>query len=300
MLDESLRHRLESLNRGPIAPSMEPSLPSSITQRGAAPVPVRRVAKTSTVASAPSPLRPGLVKPIPGLVRRGEAVTNDLGEHWRVCIELEELWPGGEQLVEKRHARLMSTFAGDPADALCNFLQAFPNRALLLDLETCGFSGCALFLIGLLRSIDGQLVIELLLARNYAEESAVLASLWERVDAEGVVVTFNGKSFDWPMVVDRSRRHLLFRGQRMPQPTHLDLLHTARRRWRGELPDCKLQTLEQRICGRSRTGDIPGSQIPAAYQEYVRTGFEREMDAILLHNAIDLVTLLDLSMRLAS
>lgn len=287
MIDESLRHRLEALNRAPLAAAGAPT--TAVATKLRKPV----------VPATPSPLRPGLVKPIPGLVRRGEAVTNELGEHWRVCIELEELWPGGEQLVQKRHARLMSALAGDPADSLCNFLQAFPNHALLLDLETCGFSGCALFLIGLLRSIDGRLVVELLLARNYAEESAVLASLWERVDAEGVVVTFNGKSFDWPMVVDRSRRHLLFRGQRLPQPTHVDLLHAARRRWRVELPDCKLQTLEQRICGRSRTGDIPGSQIPAAYQEYVRTGFEREMDAILLHNAIDLVTLLDLSMRLA-
>ena len=290
MIDESLRHRLEALNRGPIAPSIMPS--------SAVAAPIRRVAKAAAAAPAASPLRPGLVKPIPGLVRRGEAVTNELGEHWRVCIELEELWPGGAQLVERRHARLQSQASAEPSE-MTSFLQAFPDRALLLDLETCGFSGCALFLVGVLRSIDGQLVVELLLARNYAEESAVLASLWKRVDAEGVVVTFNGKSFDWPMVVDRSRRHLLFRGERLPQPTHLDLLHAARRRWRSELPDCKLQTLEQRICGRSRTGDIPGSQIPAAYQEYVRTGFEREMDAILLHNAIDVVTLLDLSMRLA-
>ena len=101
------------------------------------------------------------------------------------------------------------------------------------------------------------------------------------------------------MVADRSRRHLFFRGQRLPSPTHLDMLHLARRRWKKELPDCKLQTLEQRICGRFRVGDIPGSLIPAAYKDYVRTGVEREMDEILLHNAVDLVTLLDLSMRLA-
>jgi uncharacterized protein YprB with RNaseH-like and TPR domain len=142
-------------------------------------------------------------------------------------------------------------------------------------------------------------MVELLLARNYAEECAVLASLWQRIDEQSVVVTFNGKSFDWPMVVDRTRRHLLFRGQRLPTPKHLDMLHPARRRWKKELPDCKLQTLEQRICGRSRVGDIAGSLIPAAYKDYVRTGFEREMDAILFHNALDLVTLLDLAMRLA-
>jgi uncharacterized protein YprB with RNaseH-like and TPR domain len=179
------------------------------------------------------------------------------------------------------------------------FVGAFPERVVLLDVETCGLAGSALFLIGLLRLVDQRLEVELLLARDYAEEPAVLASLWDRVPADGVVVTFNGKSFDWPMIVDRSRRHLLFRGRRPPAPQHVDLLHAARRRWRSQLPDCKLQTLERHVCGRSRTDDIPGGQIPAVYREFVRTGCQREMDAVLLHNAIDLVTLLDLAMRLA-
>ncbi|MBL9164965.1 MAG: ribonuclease H-like domain-containing protein [Planctomycetaceae bacterium] len=320
MFDDGLRLRLESLNRAPLPAIAAPPavrLPTA-TAPGAT--------HASARVRAPSPLRPGVVQPIPGLVRRGEVVANGCGEHWRVCVPLEELWPGGEALVSKRHARLARGAPGSLLSAgmaeqvgrtpvhaappspprreekpavIQNFVAAFPERALLLDLETCGLSGSALFLVGLLRPIEGRLTVELLFARDYSEEPAVLASLWQRVDAEGVVVTFNGKSFDWPMVVDRSRRHLLFRGQRPPAPGHLDLLHPARRRWRGELPDCKLQTLEQRICGRSRTDDIPGSQIPAAYHEYVRTGFEREMDAILLHNAIDLVTLLDLAMRLA-
>ena len=77
------------------------------------------------------------------------------------------------------------------------------------------------------------------------------------------------------------------------------MLHHARRRWRRQLPDCRLQTLERVVCRRKRTGDIPGHRIPAAYAEYVRTGFEREMEAILYHNAMDLVTLLDLTLRLA-
>jgi uncharacterized protein YprB with RNaseH-like and TPR domain len=188
---------------------------------------------------------------------------------------------------------------GGEQNILKDFIHAFPRRAVLLDLETCGLSGSALFLIGLLHRVDDCLTVELLLARDYSEEAAVLASLWQRIHADGVVVTFNGKSFDWPMVVDRSRRHLLFRGTRPPAPAHLDLLHAARRRWKKQLPDCKLQTLERHICGRTRADDLPGSLIPAAYQQFVRTGFEREMDAILLHNAIDLVTLLDLAMRLA-
>lgn len=281
MSDESLRMRLEMLNRGPL-PAVAPRI--------AAPSTPHLVAKT---VAASSPLRPGPVKPIPGLLRRGEAVVTDAGEHWRVCIPVAELWPAGERLVFKRCELLASR------ENPCDFVTAFPQQCLFIDLETCGLAGSALFLIGVLRPIDGALTVELLFARNYSEENAVLASLWQRINEQSVIVTFNGKSFDWPMVVDRSRRHLMFRGQKLPTPKHLDMLHPARRRWKKELPDCKLQTLEQRICGRSRVGDIPSNQIPAAYQDYIRTGFEREMDSILLHNAIDLVTLLDVAVRLA-
>jgi uncharacterized protein YprB with RNaseH-like and TPR domain len=321
MYSEAVRQRLEALNREPLPAAISAVVPSPLQ----APVTRPAAARSTTV----SPLGPGLVKPIAGLIRRGEIVCNELGAHLRICLPMEELWPGGERLVDKRQQRLI-TQSSDPLPLagrareggeagtrlnhpspgpspsrggaqkdLDAFLHAFPDRAVLLDLETCGLSGSALFLVGLLRRVDGRLAVELLLARDYSEEPAVLASLWQRIDADGVVVTFNGKSFDWPMVVDRSRRHLLFRGCRPPAPQHIDLLHPARRRWRKQLPDCKLQTLERHICGRTRADDIPGSQIPAAYQQYVRTGFEREMDAILLHNAIDLVTLLDLAMRLA-
>ncbi|MCC6491935.1 MAG: ribonuclease H-like domain-containing protein [Pirellulales bacterium] len=289
-LNEGLRRRLEALNRGPlpVAVAEAPSGPPGPAAPG--------VAGAGPAARA---LRPGVVRPIPGLLRRGGATTNEWGEHWRICLPLDEIWPGGEALSRKRHEHLTTACTGGEARGLGPVVEAFPGRLLLLDLETCGLAGSALFLVGLLRRIDGCLAVELLLARDYSEERAVLASLWQRLKGDEVVVTFNGKSFDWPMVVDRSRRHLLLRGAGPPAPLHIDLLHATRRRWRGTLPDCRLKTLERHICGRMRSEDIASHLIPAAYQQYVRTGFEREMDAILLHNAIDLTTMLDLAMRLA-
>src|SRR5206468_730554 len=88
-----------------------------------------------------------------------------------------------------------------------SFVQAFPGRVLFLDLETCGFSGTPLFLIGLLRQMDGDLVVEQLLARNYDEEPAVLVEFWSLLRQCEVLVTFNGKTFDWPFVLDRSTVH---------------------------------------------------------------------------------------------
>ena len=89
-------------------------------------------------------------------------------------------------------------------------------------------------------------------------------------------------------------------GNAHPTRLHIDILHHARRRWSKQLPNCRLQTLEQHVCRRLRSDDVPGHRIPAVYADYVRTGFEREMDNVLHHNALDLVTLFDLALRLAA
>ena len=154
--------------------------------------------------------------------------------------------------------------------------------------------------MGLLRQIEGVPTIQLLLARNYAEEAAVLASLWQIVAEHDVLLTFNGKTFDWPMVVERSIRHRMQPAAGRDRWVHIDILHHARRRWKKQLPNCRLQTLERHVCRRRREADIPGHAIPGVYANYVRTGFERDMDSVLYHNALDLVTLFDLAHRLAA
>jgi uncharacterized protein YprB with RNaseH-like and TPR domain len=83
-----------------------------------------------------------------------------------------------------------------------------------------------------------------------------------------------------------------------PRPVliHCDLLHHARRRWGKQLPDCRLQTLERHVCRRRRDEDIPGHEIPAAYHDFVRTGDAWLIRSVLHHNALDLITLLQLAM----
>ncbi len=196
----------------------------------------------------------------------------------------------------------------------------FPQQTLFLDLETCGFAGSMVFLVGLVWHDGGTLVIDQLFARNYAEERPVLETLWSIVGRSQVLVTFNGKSFDWPMVCDRSTRHHLRRGTPPREPhspaqsllaefprlapsqselVHCDLLHHARRRWKRVLPDCRLQTLERYVCRRIRHDDLPGAQVPAAYHEFVRSGRTDRVGDILRHNALDLLTLVQLAVQLA-
>jgi uncharacterized protein YprB with RNaseH-like and TPR domain len=305
MMDESLRSRLEALNRAPIA---EQGLPACANGKTASAEFSSKPAVRQTT-QRPHVSIPTSTQVTPGLLRTGDVVETAHGPHLRIRLPLENLWPNGDQLIATRQEFLRYQLAAaqdaiEPSLVLspefASLVGALPDGAIGLDLETCGLAGSALFLIGLFRQIDGQAIIELLLARNYAEEPAVLATLWQTIVGHQVLLTFNGKTFDWPMVIERSVRHRL---QPVAAPNHflhIDILHHARRRWRKQLPNCRLQTLEQHVCCRHRTDDIPGHRIPAVYAEYVRTGFERDMDSVLHHNALDLVTLFDLALRLAA
>lgn len=324
MIDETLRTRLEALNRGPIPAQASPTSGQSETVASVVKSPTMRPPSVSDVAlgravpprphipvspsQTPPPAKAHTNKCIPGLLRSGDTVENTHGEHLRIRLPIETLWPNGPQLIAARHEFLRAQLstsreAIEPKVVLgpefASLVAALPDRAIGLDLETCGLAGSALFLIGLVRQIDGNPTIELLLARNYAEEAAVLATFWEIIAGHEVLLTFNGKTFDWPMVLERSVRHRLEMGRGVSSLLHIDILHHSRRRWRTHLPNCRLQTLEQHVCRRTRTDDIPGHRIPGVYADYVRTGFERDMDNVLHHNALDLVTLLDLALRLA-
>jgi uncharacterized protein YprB with RNaseH-like and TPR domain len=243
----------------------------------------------------------------------GRQVENASGKHFRLRRPLAEYWPRAEAAV----ARMTTPAAGSLGarlgrqshHELAALAEHFPASTLFLDLETCGFAGSSVFLVGLIWQADGALVLDQLLARDYGEERAVLETLWQSVERNRVLVTFNGKSFDWPMVRDRSTRHRLeksrhngSRGRPLfpADLVHCDLLHHARRRWRRLLPNCKLQTLERYVCNRRRRDDLPGDQVPWAYHEFVRSGRRDKMGAILHHNGLDLVTLVEIAIRLAS
>ena len=223
-------------------------------------------------------------------------VENASGKHLiyrrRVSDYVELIPPGAPcdgEPIGKRNKRAQSELA--------RVGEAFPEGVLFLDLETCGLGSAMIFLVGVIRQHGDELIVEQLLARSYNEERAILETLWVGASEAKSLVTFNGKSFDWPLVQDRTTYH---RMGRSPQPSmgHCDLLHHARRRWRHVLLNCKLQTLERVFCGRGRADDIPGQRIPQAYHDFVRTGRTHELVSILHHNALDLVTLLELTLLL--
>lgn len=170
-----------------------------------------------------------------------------------------------------------------------------PGEVLFLDLETTGLASTPVFLIGAMVWIHDHLEIQQYFARDYSEERSILSLFLDVTKGKKLLVTFNGKSFDFPYVAARAAANGLTFQMSME---HVDLLHVCRRLWKGKLPDCKLQTLEKHLCKRSRTGDIAGADIPRAYHDYVRTGDAWQMVECLKHNRLDLITLAELLLRL--
>ena len=177
------------------------------------------------------------------------------------------------------------------------------GRMLFVDLETTGLAGGAgtyAFLVGCAWYQDGGLRVRQFFLSDFGAERVLLEAVSEVAAQCGAVVTFNGKSFDLPLIETRYLTH------RVQTPftgiPHVDMLHPARRLWRqdeGAEPGCRLTALEQTLCGFVREGDVPGFEIPSRYFHYVRTGDARGLAAVMEHNRLDLVSLAMLTARAA-
>jgi len=224
----------------------------------------------------------------------GEVVETPTGPFLLWERPVGELLDNSEELLSKYSAIFeRGVWSGEPSDLhpdLQALLEADPRRVLYLDIETTGLSLGTAFLVGLAVYEPGSVVVKQLLARDYSEEAAVLSYLAEMFDRCEALVSFNGKSFDVRFVQER---FIVSGVSCSPNFAHLDLLHEGRRRWKDLLPNCKLQTLEKHFCGRVRYGDIPGEEIPDAYHDFVKTGDAVRVKDIAHHNALDLVTMVE-------
>jgi uncharacterized protein len=182
------------------------------------------------------------------------------------------------------------------------------RRTVFIDLETTGLSGGAgtvAFLVGCGFFDLGAFQVRQFLLTSYSAERALLAALADFFGDADLVVTYNGKTFDLPVMETRWLFH------RMDPPLdgvpHFDALHAARRLWkaRGEpdiSPDpggCRLATLERMLFDVRRVGDVAGFEIPSRYFRFLRSGDPRPLEPILEHNRLDLVSLAAVTARAA-
>lgn len=176
-----------------------------------------------------------------------------------------------------------------------------PERLLFLDTETTGLShgaGTVAFLVGVGEIRGQELVVRQYLMRDYDEEPFVLRHVQQHIRACQALVTFNGRSFDMPLLSSR------FIMQRMPLDTdalpHADLLHTARRVWKLRLKRCNLGYLEELIFHEPREDDLPGAEVPQRYFDYLKQRDFSLLEDILKHNAQDIASLARLLFTLSA
>ena len=218
----------------------------------------------------------------------GEVVETPHGRHF----ETERLYER-----HRRHGSVdISNLAELPADLLGplsgNESPPCPSaRWAFLDTETTGLaggSGTYAFLIGVGRITPEGFRVRQFFMRDLGEEASLLWSLTAHLEQFDVLVTYNGKTYDQPLLETR------FRMARARPPfsrlAHLDLLHGARRLWKLRLDSCRLVDLEQQILGVEREGDLPGEMIPYVYFEYLRTQQAWRVVPIFHHNAVDILT----------
>src|SRR5271167_3508807 len=213
---------------------------------------------------------------------------NQHGEHLSL-----HCWHGGHGPCAPDAAALRLLAPNAPEDVVD------VQQWLFLDTETTGLAGGTgtyPFLVGLAWWEGGGLQVEQLFMREYSEEPSLLAALAERLAERPVLVTFNGKSFDWPLLETRYRMT-----RTIPPPTlraHLDFLHPARNLWRLRLGSVRLSQLERHVLGWDRGPDVASELIPRIYLDFVRGGLAEPLVPVFLHNQMDLRGLAGLSIRI--
>jgi len=222
-------------------------------------------------------------------VLEGRVIETPLGETYAVEAQYPIGYAQGAVTLWFSHP-LDGIAAWMQEERIRNFsLQEFA----FLDTETTGLAGGTgtyAFLIGVGRFIGDTFHLLQLFMRDPIEEPGQLAALEAFLAPCSALVTFNGKSFDLPLLITRYLTH----GWRPPfvEQVHIDLLHLARRLWRARLPSRTLPNLEFQILGATRTQeDVPGWMIPQMYFDYLRSGDARPLRSVFYHNAMDVLSL---------
>jgi uncharacterized protein YprB with RNaseH-like and TPR domain len=275
----SLRDRIKSLKgaREPVAASQPGITVAERVQRlrvqdSAAQCPHGSVADISDVARqlAAEVLAPGV------LLR--EWCVSATQRHG--AVPLSSLWE-----VDAR-----GLFANQPA----------AEDLLFIDTETTGLaggSGTLAFLLGVVRVESDGLRFRQYFLTGFAGERDMLEHLSQWLRGKETLVSYNGKSFDGPLLATRHRLCGVPDG--LSRLSHWDLVHPTRRAFAANWPDCRLTTVEQRLIGFQREGDLPGAEVPQVWFDYVRFGHTKYLPAVLQHNYWDLLSLVALLPALA-
>lgn len=216
-----------------------------------------------------------------------EYVTNEWGQFIRrrreYALEHAHGYYSFDELTET--ASVLSAFEEGGAPVFC-------DRLLFLDTETTGLgigAGNVPFMIGIGFYRHRSFVVEQLFIRNPAEELAMLAYLLELLNRYTHIVSYNGRTFDWPIIKNR----FVLNRMKLPaeEPRQLDFLYPSRSVWRNTLVSCRLSHVEEERLGIKRVNDVSGSFAPAIYFQYLATDDAGPLHGVFEHNERDIMTL---------
>ncbi|SBV37463.1 conserved hypothetical protein [uncultured Stenotrophomonas sp.] len=179
-----------------------------------------------------------------------------------------------------------------------------PRDLLFFDTETTGLAGgtgTRAFMIG---AADWQrdathgegLRVRQLLMATLGAERTMLETFAGWLTPTTVLSSYNGRCYDAPLL--KTRYRLARRGDPLSALDHVDLLFPTRRRYRGTWENCRLATIERQLLRIQREDDLPGSEAPAAWLDYLRGGSARNLRRVGEHNHQDVVTLAQLFLQL--
>lgn len=224
-------------------------------------------------------------------------------------------WHGDIRIGDCEVENLESLRLLDPGLPMRGTLASRAPKAVFIDLETTGLSGGAgtlAFLVGCGYFDAGAFQVRQFLLPSHSSERALLSLVADFLEDADLIVTYNGKTFDVPVMETRWSFHRL----EMPEiggengVPHFDMLHPARRLWKKSVEagilsvenaeGCRLSTLERALFDVRRVGDVPGLEIPGRFFRFVRSGDAAPLEPVLEHNRIDLVSLAAVTARAAT
>lgn len=175
-----------------------------------------------------------------------------------------------------------------------------PEQVLFIDTETTGLAGGAgtyAFLVGIGYFENQEFIVQQYFLRDYGDEPALLAALTDVLKSRTALVSYNGKSYDIPLL--KTRTIMNRQPLQWDNYLHLDLLHAARRLWRKSLSACSLQNIEQNILEFRRQGDIPGAEIPNIFFEYLRSRNIQPLLPVFRHNVMDILSMVSITVKIS-
>jgi len=180
-------------------------------------------------------------------------------------------------------------------NTLKSLIKLDPFNLKFMDIETMGLSNQPIILLGVAEIKGDSIESNQYLLRDFDEEPALIDAYLSHIDEASVHVTFNGASFDIPFIKNRAKYYRIAHDL---DQIHFDLMYPARNLWKGILPDCKLTTIEEYICGITREDDVPGAYVPDYYRTYREKHNIGPLIPIIDHNRMDIISLASFLMRI--